>query len=81
MSNSNVTLDVTLMENPIKVINMGSNGICTFCCSYSLDFSNIAGLKAYIASGFSPTTGELLLTRVYNVPAGEGLLLTRIASV
>ena len=76
MSNTNVTLGVTLTDEPIKVvISMGNNGIRTFCSSYSLDFSDVTGLKAYIASGFSPSTGELLLTRVSNVPAGEGLLL------
>ena len=47
----------------------------TFCSDKALDFTNVEGLKAYIASGFSPSTGELLLTRVMKVPAGEGLLL------
>ena len=30
---------------------------------------------ADIASGFNPVTGEMLMTRVQTVPAGEGLLL------
>jgi len=33
------------------------------------------GLKAYIASGFSPSTGKTTMTRVFKVPAGEGLYL------
>ena len=57
------------------IITMSTNGCFTYCNSYPLNFTDIAGLKAYIASGFSPSTGELVLTRVYNVPAGEGVLL------
>ncbi len=41
-----------------------------------LDFAEVDGLKAYIASGFNPTTGNLVLTRVTEVPAGEGLYIT-----
>ena len=32
-------------------------------------------MKAYIASGYSPSTGKLVLTNVTEVPAGEGLYL------
>lgn len=56
-------------------IAMSSNGIATYSSTRVLDFTNESNLKAYIASGFSPSTGELILTRVYKVPAGEGLLL------
>ena len=45
----------------------------TFCCSQDLDFTNVSGLKAYIASGFY--NGVVLLTRVDEVPANTGLLL------
>ena len=47
----------------------------TFCCSQDLDFSEVSGLKAYIASGYDKTSGQVLLTRVESVPAGTGLLL------
>jgi len=65
------------MEDPIVAddISISSVGIRTYCSEYDLDFTDIEGLKAYIASGFSPSTGELLLTRVFKVPAGEGILL------
>ena len=56
-------------------ITIPANGIATYCSKYDLDFTDVTGVKAYIASGFSPSTGELLLTRAYKVPAGEGLLL------
>ena len=47
----------------------------TFSCDRDLDFSEVSGLKAYIASGFNRSTGTVLLTRVESVPAGTGLLL------
>ena len=54
---------------------MTSNGVSTYCSSFAVDFASTPSIKAYIASGFSPSTGELVLTRVNNVPAGEGVLL------
>lgn len=58
-----------------KEISFSGTGLRTYSNINDTDFSNLTGLKAYIASGFSPSTGELLLTRVYKVPAGEGILL------
>ena len=40
-----------------------------------MDFTSVNGIKAYIASGFNPETGTLVLTRVTEVPAGEGLYI------
>ena len=54
---------------------MNAFGMSTYSSSHALDFTEVEGLKAYIASGFSPSTGVLTLTRVYQVPAGEGLVL------
>lgn len=59
----------------INTINIGSTGFATYCSPYALDFSDIPGVKAYIASGFEPSTGTLVLTRALKVPAGEGLYL------
>ena len=56
-------------------ITIGSTGYATYCSRYPLDFSEVSGIKAYIASGFSPSTGKLVLTNVTEVPAGEGLYL------
>ena len=56
-------------------ITVDNTGYGTYCSKYPLDFSRVSGLNAYIASGFSPSTGKLVLTRVEKVPAGEGLLL------
>lgn len=49
--------------------------IATYCSPFDLDFSGVSGMKAYIVSGFSPSTGTLILTPVTEVPAGTGLLL------
>lgn len=56
-------------------VTIPAGGTRTFCNFVDLDFSGVSGLKAYIISGFSPSTGTLTLTRVTNVPAGTGLLL------
>ncbi|MBP3789934.1 MAG: BspA family leucine-rich repeat surface protein [Prevotella sp.] len=56
-------------------IRIPSNKICTYSSNYSLDFTNVTGLKAYIVSGFSPSTCTLVLTPATTIPAGEGLLL------
>lgn len=47
----------------------------TFTASQALDFSNVGGPQAYIASGFNPTTGEVWMSRVESVPANTGILL------
>ena len=54
---------------------MNPTQISTYCSVNDLDFTNVSGLKAYIVSGFSPSTGKLTLTPVKEVPTGEGLLL------
>ena len=51
-------------------------GATTFCSEYDLDFNNVYGIKAYVVSGFNPDTNEALLTRVMNVPAGMGVVIT-----
>ena len=62
-------------EDDHVIITMPSVGIRTFSSTYPLDFTEVSGLKAYIASGFNPLTGELTLTRVSNTPGATGLLL------
>ena len=57
------------------LVTVGSTGFATFCSYRPLDFSGITGIKAYIASGFNPTTGKLVLTQVTEVPVGEGLYI------
>jgi hypothetical protein len=61
--------------DPNVEITMGSSGEATYSSNVDLDFTNVEGLKAYIACGFSPSSGELTMLRIYKVPAGEGVLL------
>lgn len=56
-------------------ITIGSAGVATFCSSNNLDFSGTDDVKAYIVSTFTPSTGEVTLTRVRDVPANTGLVL------
>ena len=61
-------------------ITMGSSGIMTYSNNSDLNFTSVSGLKAYIGSGYNPATGDLTMTRVYEVPAGEGLILKGAAN-
>ena len=61
-----------------EFITFADNSMRTFCSTEALDFSNIEGLSAYIASGFSATTGEVIMAKVENVPAQTGLLLVGV---
>ena len=47
----------------------------TYCSDKDLDFTNVKGLKVYIASGFNPDSCEVLLSHVNLVPAKTGMLL------
>jgi hypothetical protein len=56
----------------------GSN-FHAFCHDEPLDFSTVSGLKAYIAGDFDPSTNEILLVSVNEVPAGTGVILEGMA--
>lgn len=60
---------------PYAYINISAAEKTTYCSKHALDFTNIEGAKAYIASGFSPSTGVVLLTKVNKVPAGVGFMV------
>ena len=74
---NNVTSNVTVVAtfNATKEFIEMAHGQRTFCCTRDLDFSGVTGIKAYIASGYNKTTGQVLLTQVESVPANTGLLL------
>lgn len=54
---------------------IGASGYATFCSLENLDFTTVSGMKAYIVSAFRPNTGDVTITRIYDVPAETGLLL------
>ena len=57
------------------IIELTSDGERTYCCNHDLDFSQTNEIRAYIASGYYPQTGYVLLTRVLEVPAGTGIVV------
>ena len=79
MPNEDVTVTGTF--SPIATeatINVSSVGQGTFSFELPLDFSHVGGVKAYIASGFNPDNGSVLMMRVYEVPAKTGLFVKTI---
>ena len=73
---ANMTVTVTFgSATDCATVTVGSQGVVTFSPVSDVDFTSVSGVKAYIGSGFNRKTGVLTMTRVYDVPAGEGLLL------
>ena len=68
LKNEEVETDNFITITPISVFQ-------TFCSENSLNFSNVDGLTAYIAIGYNPSTSEVMLTPIVEVPAGTGVLL------
>ncbi len=62
-----------IVVNPFT-IEITDAGIATGCFDDDLDFSGLE-VKAYIASGFNPKTGKVLMTNVTEVPAGTGFIV------
>ena len=72
---ANTTVAVTFeLANTTKKVTL-TESMGTFCSTEDLDFTNVSGLAAYIGSGFNTQTGVLTMTRVYDVPAGTGIVL------
>ncbi len=63
-----------IVANPFT-IEITDAGIATGCFDDDLDFTDVEGVKAYIASGFNPETGKVLMTNVTKVPAGTGFIV------
>jgi hypothetical protein len=59
-----------------ELFTLDDVGMCTYCSEKDLDFTNVSGITAYIASGFNPETGSVVLTKVKQVPAGTGLIIS-----
>ena len=66
---------IDLSEFSDDVIKITDAGQSTWCSKYDLDFSGVEGLKAYTATGYDRISGTIWLTRVYQVPANEGIFL------
>ncbi len=69
------TKDITVSGVSSFAFSKASDNDCTFSSLFDIDFTNVSGIKVYIASGYNYTTEVLTLTRVYEVPAGTGLYM------
>ena len=69
--------DFNIVENVPEEVSLAVNslGKGTYCSEFPLDFTNVSGIYAYIVSGFDPVSGNLIVTRVYEAPAGTGLYI------
>ena len=68
----NVTIEATFRSTK-EFITM-TDEYAVFSCPQDLDFSE-SNLCAYIVSGVNKNTHQVLMTRVFDVPAGTGLYL------
>ncbi len=57
-------------------VNISEYGVATFCSEYALDFTDVEGLVARIATNYDGNTGMVVLEAVGEVPALTGLFLT-----
>jgi hypothetical protein len=57
------------------IFTLGASGITTFCSEYDLDFSEVSGIRAFVASGYNAETQKLILTEVTEVQRGTGLII------
>ena len=65
---------ITEIPSTIQAV-VGSTGIATYCSSSNLDFTDVNGVKAYIASEYNSGEGTITMTKVNEVPAGTGFIL------
>ena len=68
-----VIIDENVEES--QTITFADASMRTFCSESPLDFKEIEGLSAYIASGFSAETGDVIMSKVEKIPAETGLIL------
>ncbi len=69
-----------VLEKSSDFITLNQTGTTVYTSHYSLDFSEVEGLKAYVATGYDTATGEITMTRVKKVNAGVGVYLVGEAS-
>lgn len=67
--------DFGTIEEFKQSVTIGSAGVATYCSIYDLDFSEVEGLKAFIVSAYRPSTAEVTMSRIKDVPAETGLVL------
>ena len=69
------TFKNTTDQEDVDEITIKDIGKTTWCSKYDLDFTNVTGIKAYIAMGYDDIDKIIWLGRVMKVPAGTGVLV------
>jgi hypothetical protein len=57
------------------MVTINQYGSGTYCSEYALDFSEVEGLKAYVAAGYDSETGVVTLLRVMSAKPDVGLFI------
>ena len=57
-------------------VTISEYGVATFCSEYALNFADVEGLTARIATQYDTNTGTVVLEAIDEVPARTGLFLT-----
>lgn len=57
-------------------VTISEYGVATFCSEYAIDFTNVEGLTARIATQYDSNVGTVVLEAIDVVPARTGLFLT-----
>jgi hypothetical protein len=60
---------------PIATVTISKYGSGTYCSPYALDFTNVSGMKAYVAAGYNTTTNTVYMLSVKTAQPGEGLFI------
>ena len=60
---------------PISTVTISKYGSGTYCSPYALDFTNVSGMKAYVAAGYNTTTNTAYMLSVKTAQPGEGLFI------
>ena len=63
------------VKTPAITREISTAGYATFCSPYHLDFSEVEGLKAYVAKAVEGEEGTVTFEQVSDVPAQTGVLL------
>lgn len=59
----------------VQKISISAAGVATYCSNCDLDFSKMTEIKAYIATGYNRSTGNVIMQQVTDVPAGTGIFI------
>ena len=69
-NNDLASVSFNVQVNGKQTFTFTPSGLLACVSKFDLDFSTLDNVKAYIATGYDTAEDELLLTRVYDVPAG-----------